>query len=571
MPSRPSVPESLLHAAILFGPLAFGCVEPWALSTLQILIFGAAAASAAFPEGPGARRVLVRTLLPAALAVAGLGCLQGLTPRLPADPSRWWPSTASGHGTGRAVLLWMTYAAALWVTPSAASRPGALRRLAWSVFLAGAAVAVIGLYQSAQGNLWVYGFRPVRSGRVPFGPYFNHNHAMGLMAMSFFVGLGLFLSRFAGLWEELALGSRLSDFIAGQLALFSGVAAVACGIYGSASRGGSLALGLAGFCVAFIGARLLPSRGHSRALRALLLAGAVALLGFFLGSAGGVRRIQGFADRSTGERTSLYRTGLRMFRDNPWFGVGLGAFMSAYPPYHERHVVVEAVIDHVHSDWLELLLETGLAGAVLFWSGLAALLWRFLRAWPSLRADHRVLAGGVLAAVLSSLIHSLIDFPFHIPANAVVLFLLLAWLAAAAARGAPGQSHPGSEDPPPSPHPALGLASAALGLWALLPAVAGFHASGAVRLPWTEQPAAYLRAYGWDGRALYLQRAAFAHLKSAGETPSRRLEHLRAGLALSSRALEAEPLHQDIRAVHAALLTALGRSPDAAAFIPGGK
>jgi hypothetical protein len=69
-----------------------------------------------------------------------------------------------------------------------------------------------------------------------------------------------------------------------------------------------------------------------------------------------------------------------------------------------------------HNDWVQLLVETGLAGlAIGAWAALAALLAARRNPW-------------LFAALAGPLVHALVDFDFQIPAIAV-LFVVVAALA----------------------------------------------------------------------------------------------------------------------------------------------
>lgn len=110
-----------------------------------------------------------------------------------------------------------------------------------------------------------------------------------------------------------------------------------------------------------------------------------------------------------------------------WFsGYGPGTYEEAY----KGNIPFEAaplIHNHAHSDVLELLLEQGLAG----WMPLAiAVLMAFVYALRHARKTKSVTR---LAVILSSLfgvssmvVHSMIDFPFQVPANVLIFLVLVA-------------------------------------------------------------------------------------------------------------------------------------------------
>ena len=121
---------------------------------------------------------------------------------------------------------------------------------------------------------------------------------------------------------------------------------------------------------------------------------------------------QAFESRGIrGSRIDLWRDALRMFPHFPLLGSGLDTFGSAYPNYQtlsRYHWYGEA-----HDEYLQVLLDTGIVGALL----MAVLLWTLLRA--ALRAARESpLDGGMLGALLACCFHNLVDFNWQIPANA---------------------------------------------------------------------------------------------------------------------------------------------------------
>src|SRR5207244_2101127 len=114
--------------------------------------------------------------------------------------------------------------------------------------------------------------------------------------------------------------------------------------------------------------------GQSAATAAALTLLAAALLvywidsGWATGRLGRVFKVASTAAVDSG-RKSWALDSLRMLRDHPVLGVGLGNFETAYPAY--QSLPSDLWIDHAHDDYVEAVAETGLVGAALILSALA--------------------------------------------------------------------------------------------------------------------------------------------------------------------------------------------------------
>jgi O-antigen ligase len=129
----------------------------------------------------------------------------------------------------------------------------------------------------------------------------------------------------------------------------------------------------------------------------------------------------------------------RIFLDHPWTGTGLGTIQTVFPAYETLYD--GKVVNHSHNDYLEAMAETGIPGAVCCACFLGLLFYLSLRQLlqldkPFAAALH--LSG--LVACVGFLVHSLVDFNLHIPANAL-LFLLMAHLATGEIRTSPQENH----------------------------------------------------------------------------------------------------------------------------------
>jgi O-antigen ligase len=132
------------------------------------------------------------------------------------------------------------------------------------------------------------------------------------------------------------------------------------------------------------------------------------------------------------DRSVVWQSTVKLFRNFKLVGTGLGAYELAYPPYKPDGLGA-TIMDHAHNDYLEFLSEVGLAGFIPWLAFFLVFLIFTIRAWFRRRNAFSIFIGaGGLVAALALLIHSLADFNLQIPANAMLLFLVmgLTWRAA---------------------------------------------------------------------------------------------------------------------------------------------
>jgi len=459
----------LLLVSLVFAPLAFAAVEPWAYVPLYAVFFIGAARL--YAKGGGSHEnPLYKTLFPAVLGVALIGLLQSIT-QSPVNGPAPLLFTAWRLSTLNAVLLWLFYGAVMYCASKAIKTPAQLQRLLWTIFGMGVFVALMGMLQKTGDDTLVYGFRRV-SNLYPFGPFVNRDHGAFFMAMAGMVGLGLFLGGFKSLFVHQS-HTKLFDLLAVQLLKFIMIVAVVAGIVKTGSKGGLHFFVCASSFIGFIAAGFLKSKtGKFSAWTALflLLAGYILILTKYrilLGLVGDQ------LDGSVTARFSMYKSGWAMFKDFPVFGTGLGAVEHAFPFYARQDFVTGDIVKHVHSDWIELFLQAGLAGGLIYLAGLAAALYGFYRAWLRCRSfTVKAVYGGALGAVLVAMGHSFVDFGSQMPANALAFYALLGALASKPAVHGRGLLPHEEEEETHSPRPPRKYSYAALTLAVLLTAAA---------------------------------------------------------------------------------------------------
>ncbi len=203
-----------------------------------------------------------------------------------------------------------------------------------------------------------------------------------------------------------------------------------------------------------------------------------------------------------------WQAALDQWREQPIIGTGAGTHL--YYGRQFRRPQLQADPEHAHSDYLELLAEYGLVGAIGMAVFLAAHLRKGIRGYRDLAAHRRdeiyqptfelAINVGALTAVSAYLAHSVVDFNLHLPGNA----LLFAFIFGLLANPGPPPGEPFDPSPPGGRAwrwsrlalPALGLWLAASGLPKLPAEILCEKARVAVR------DGRFQDAIGFAGRAL---------------------------------------------------------------------
>jgi O-antigen ligase len=383
---------------ITFAILAFGAVETWSQSILQI---GAALLFAfwgfLFATG-SAEEIRWTPVFWPLLGLELLALLQFLI-----------PLSVYPFLTKLELLRFTSYVMLLFLVAQAFRTPRQWRIFAWFLVLLAFSVALFGVLQDLTRNGKLYWVKEMRYGGNEFGPYVNRNHFAGLMELLIPVGLAM-LAVPGVRRQQMPLVALLAAIPVGALLM-------------SGSRGGIVAFA----CELALLIILLWFRGGNKKhllafLGTLLIAGALVA---WLGMGDVIHRfsLMRNAEVSEGQRLSMSRGAYHIFRDHPWTGTGLGTIVSVYPAYETAYD--STIVDHVHDDHFELLAETGSIGAICWLTFIGLLIVSGLKNfWTQRDPTVRALQLGALAGCVGLLIHSFADFNLHIPANALLFYLL---------------------------------------------------------------------------------------------------------------------------------------------------
>ena len=388
-------------ALLMFAPLAFGAVEPWAMFTLELVSL-VLFLLWIWPQLRSGRIACAwnPTLTPMC-AFAGLILLQ-LIPGV----------SAYRHATSSALLLYVAYGLVCFLVVQTLTRTTHLRKLATAFTVYGFGVALFSGIQGASSTSKIYWLRTPRFGGWIYGPYVNHNNYAGLMEMLAPIPLVYAFSRYA---------HGRKRWLAVSASAFMGAT-----IFLSGSRGGMTAFALE---MAIFSWLLFRERTRNRVV--LLLGGflLVSLLSIlWIGGSEVSARISTITKHQHSDLTSDIRfaidgDSLRMFARRPVLGWGLGNFANVYPQF--RSFYTNLFVNEAHNDYLQALTETGALGfGIVIWFLVVVLqnARRKIRNWSS--DVNGIVTVAALLGIAGMLVHSFVDFNLEVPANAMLFYIL---------------------------------------------------------------------------------------------------------------------------------------------------
>ena len=410
-PIRSRANDAILYSLVsllVLAPLAFGAVEVWSTSILEIACAVLVCIWASRQVRSGAVILTGNAIFAPMCAFGAVVLLQLLSGR-----------SVYSHATNSAMMLYAAYACGCFLITQTLTRTTHVRNIATTLTAVGTCIALFAVLQSLSSNGKIYWVRTPRFGGWIYGPYVNHNHYAGLMEMLAPIPLVFAFSKYAQ-------GRR--RWIAAAAAAFMGAT-----IFLSGSRGGMAAYVLQIALFFWFLFRERTRNGAALVLGAFLLVALVSVA--WIGGSEVTARITTVTSSNKQSeigsdiRFAIDRDSIHMFAKRPVLGWGLGTFADVYPQF--RSFYTNQLVNRAHNDYLELLTDTGILGfAVGIWFLIATLrpAIRKARTWSG--DVNGAVALAALLGISAILVHSFVDFNLQIPANAMLFYVLCAIAAA---------------------------------------------------------------------------------------------------------------------------------------------
>src|SRR3989338_1322702 len=372
----PSLIEYLLLLVLIFTPVAFAARDLLTISLMEILIFTAAFLWLARSISKGKIALINTALNIPILLFAIIMALQYLAGTM--TSARW--GTIYPYSTKVYSLGLLSYMIVFLVMVNNISSRRRLNRFIAAIISTGALLAVFGIIQRLAGAGRIFWFREPRETMLFYSSYFNCNYFANYINMVIFLTLGSFLAYLAHL--NRVKGFYRFDLFEGWNILFVfALIMMIVSLFHTFSQGAIIAFLLTSALSFFLYFR-------NRAVPKAIL-GALFILTAVIAAATLVWIKRSMASdivsefsrilreiNTYGQRIPVLIGAVKLAGDSPIFGAGLGTFRYIFPMYRPN---VSIFIPYAHNDYLDLLVETGLVGLLVFASGMCIFFKRYIK------------------------------------------------------------------------------------------------------------------------------------------------------------------------------------------------
>jgi O-antigen ligase len=295
-------------------------------------------------------------------------------------------------------------------------------RLILIIMLVGIAESLYGMLEFFSGHRYILNLNMQASAVT--GTFINRNYFAGYLLLVIPLSVGYLFSResyqrsqFMG-WRH-----RLSSLDGKTLLIAFGIILMILGLLFSASRMGIMSLLLSFSLISFLFRESQKGQRFSKTI--VLIFGLALLWAVWIGLDAVISRFFTTSE-SFKERWMFWVNTFQIFKDFPLFGSGLGTFVHIFPMYRSFHI--RGLVTHAENDFLQLLSEVGLLGTGLL---LILFLFLFFKVVSGIRSlsqrdSQKYIGMGGIVGILALMFHSLVERNIQIPANAFLFTFIWA-------------------------------------------------------------------------------------------------------------------------------------------------
>ncbi len=399
----------------LFTPLAFGGSEPWGLLTFNLtcIIFGF---FVLFKKREFILTSVSKTVLYLLGLIISLSFLQLITQHNFLQKPYYLPFTLCRYFSLEGLSLLFSLSVFYFALTQLARHGEEIKNIILIMTINAVIVTLISIGFRTE---YIYNFTGLTL-ISSFGPFTSRNHGAQFVMISFFLSLFLWLPHFI-LVKNRRLPNKNIWFLVSSIILFSGV-------FWAHSRGGVFALLLGLFILTILCSLYFISSTKKKIIYitvSALIFGTLVYLVIQNSEALGLRT---FGSGSDTARLLLYGAAVDMLKDFPFTGVGFDAYSAAIDAY--LPFALKEFPRYLHNDWLELLLSFGYIIGSIILCFIFVIVFKITKLFKNLEPKKQVRLFILCAGLSGFAFTGIVDFPFHLPACALLFFCTLAFVSA---------------------------------------------------------------------------------------------------------------------------------------------
>ena len=440
------IPFVLFIVTLIFAPLAFGTVELWSMTVVEILICVTLSIlfvlklqkKHTFLEVPGLvplfclliwMALQLVPIPPELLTIISPGSLAAYGPVIEAgDLDRWLPISVNRKATLYELIRFGSYVLFYILAIQVLSDGRKVKKAVRIILYLAAFIAALAIAQKYTADNLMYWFRTVPERANIMGPWVYKNQYAGFMAMLLPLVFGLFFYYRIKVEDDVSLRVRIASLFSSpstniRVYLGLGMMLIFLSVFLSLSRSGVIYT-LVSLIIFYLFST--PKGAKKNWSLMLLLVLFVVVYGVFFDVSDVTSRFNKTLTEE-GEfnfnRFETWRDTMGMVKTFWLTGAGFGTFVDVFPLF--KTMQNPYIYDHAHNDYIEIVTDGGvIAFALIVWF-LYSFLSKGVQIWRRRRDQYALVMGGAaLAGIVSMLLFSVTDFNMHNGADGLYFFFL---------------------------------------------------------------------------------------------------------------------------------------------------